>query len=133
MNAPLSRFAQRRRGMVLLEVIIALTIFAVVAFSLIMALDAAFGAAEDRNQLEIALRGLNNQLALLHAGNLILGDQDMPDDGTGVLYHVSVAQEQMNDQNNQPVPNMYRVTISAKWTAHGAPDERDISELVYQP
>jgi type II secretory pathway component PulJ len=119
--------------MVLLEVIIALTIFALVAFALIMALDAAFGAAEDRNQLEIAVRGLNNQLALIHAGNLIMGDQDVPDDGTGVLYHISVAPEQVNDQNNKPLANLYRVNISAKWTAHGTPDERDVSTLVYQP
>ena len=55
-----------RQGMVLFEVIMALFIFTLVAFSLVMALDSAFDAAKDRNEIDVAMRGLRNQMALLH-------------------------------------------------------------------
>jgi hypothetical protein len=119
--------------MVLLEVVMALTIFALVAFSLVVALNSSFDAAEDRNQIDLALRGLSNQMALLHAARVLPGEQDAPDDGTGIAYHISIAQEQMQDQKKQPVPNMYRATITATWKWRGQDNERDVSELVYQP
>jgi predicted PurR-regulated permease PerM len=132
---PHSWFQRRRtrRGMVLLEVLTALVVFTLVAFSLIMALDAAFDAAEERNQVDKAIRGLDNQIELLHSARVLPGETDAPDDGTGISYHISVEQVQMNDQKGQPVPNMLRATISAKWTMHNKADERDVSELVYQP
>jgi hypothetical protein len=122
-----------RQGMVLFEVVTALFIFTLVAFSLVMALDSAFDAALDRNQIDLAIRGLENQVALLHAARVLPGEQDAPDDGTGILYHVSVAQEQMQDQKGQPVPNLLRATVTATWRAHGQAEERDVSELIYQP
>ena len=111
----------------------ALTIFALVAFALVKALDSAFEAAEDRNEVDMVVRGLNNQLALLHQARVLPGEQDLPDDGTGVTYHLAVTQEQLFDQKKQAVPNMYRATITATWTTHGRPNERDVSELIYQP
>jgi hypothetical protein len=119
--------------MVLMEVVIALTIFALVAFALVKALDGAFDSAMERNQIDKAILGLQNQLALLHSGRVLPSEQDAPDDGTGILYHVSIAQAQMTDQKNNPVPNMYRATITATWKYRGDDMERDVSELIYQP
>jgi hypothetical protein len=39
----------------------------------------------------------------------------------------------MEDQKKQPVPNMYRATITASWKLHGRDDQRQVSELIYQP
>jgi len=122
-----------RGGMVLFEVVMALFIFTLVAFSLVMALDSSFDAATERNEIDVALRGLTNQMELLHSARVTPGDNDLPDDGSGILYHVTVAQEQMQDQKNQPVPNMYRATITATWKSRGQPEERDVSQLIYQP
>ena len=122
-----------RRGMVLFEVIIALFIFTMVAFSLVMALDSAFDAAEDRNVSDVAMRGLQNQMALLNGARILPGDRDVPDDGSGVLYHVSVSVAQMQDQKMQPVPNMLSATISASWKSRGEEETRSVSELIYQP
>ena len=119
--------------MVLLEVVIALTIFTVAAFSLVMALDSAFDAAADRNQIDAAIRGLDNQMELLHSARVLPGDNDLPDDGSGITYHLTVAQVQMQDQKNQPVPNMLRATITAHWQWRGQDEERDVTELIYQP
>jgi hypothetical protein len=99
----------------------------------VIALDSAFDAAMDRTEVDIATRGLANQMALLHGASLLPGDNDLPDDGSGVLYHLTVSQEQMKDQKNLPVPNMYRATITATWKSRGETQERDVTELVYQP
>jgi hypothetical protein len=119
--------------MVLFEVVMALFIFTLVAFSLVTALDSAFDAATDRNEMDGAIRGLENQMALLHAARVLPGESDLPDDGSGILYHVAISQEQMQDQKKQPVPNMYRATITATWKSHGQAQERDVTELIYQP
>ena len=111
----------------------ALVIFTTVAFALVVALNSAFDAAHARAQIDLAVRGLNNQLALLHTARVLPGEQDVPDDGTGIAYHISVAQEQMQDQKHQPVPNMYRATITATWTDRNQPNQRDVSALIYQP
>jgi hypothetical protein len=130
---PIPRHGRARRGMVLFEVVIALFIFTLVAFSLVIALNSAFDAAMERNEIDVAIRGLENQMVLLHSGRVLPGENDLPDDGSGILYHVSIAQEQMQDQKGQPVPNMYRATITATWKSSGQVKERDVSELIYQP
>jgi hypothetical protein len=130
---PIQRRSRVCRGMVLFEVVIALFIFTLVAFSLVMALNSSFDAAMDRNEIDVAIRGLENQMELLHTGPVLPGETDAPDDGSGVLYHIVIAQEQMQDQKGQPVPNMYRATITATWKSRGQAEERDVSELIYQP
>ena len=122
-----------RQGMVLFEVIIALAIFAAVAFALVTALDSSFGAAETRLDIDGAVRGLNNQLALLNASRVLPGDRDLPDDGSGYLYHVSVTQEQLADQKKVPLQNMLRATFTVTWTSRGETQSRSVSELIYQP
>ncbi len=133
MNA--SRFQRRpaRGGMVLFEVIIALSIFAVVSLGLIIALDHSFDAAEDRNVADKAARGLRNQLALLHAGPLNPGASTLPDDGSGTTYHLDVEPAPMTDQRKQPLLGLYLATITATWKEGKAVETQSVSQLVYQP
>jgi prepilin-type N-terminal cleavage/methylation domain-containing protein len=129
----LSSAHRSRRGMTLLEVVIALTIFTTVAFSLVISLNSTFAAASARNQIDMAVRGLDNHLALLHQGRVLPGETDLPDDGTGITYRQEVVPQQMQDQKKQPIANMYQVTITATWKSDSGPEERDVSELIYQP
>jgi Tfp pilus assembly protein PilV len=136
MNAPafICRPSRRRRsGMVLFEVLMALFVFTMVGFGLVLALNNTFETSFDREQIDTAVRGLNNQLALLHASRVLVGERDVPDDGTGFQYHVSVAQEVLKDQKNIPLQNMYSATITVTWQAHGETQTRSVSELLYQP
>jgi hypothetical protein len=134
MNArPIFVRRRSRRGMVLFELVIALTVFTLVAFALVIALNAALNAAMERNQIDTATRGLENQAALLHAAQIFPEDRDLDDDGSGILYHRTIQPEQVFDQKKQPLTGLYRVVITAKWTSDGQPYERHVSELVYQP
>ena len=121
--------------MVLFEVMIAITVFTIAAFALVMALDGCLDAAHQRNQIDLAERGLQNQLALLHGSAIQPGETDVPDDGTGVAYHVSAKLEQdLRDQKGLPIPNTYSVTITATWKAqNGDLQSRQVSEMLFQP
>jgi Tfp pilus assembly protein PilV len=121
------------RGMVLLELMVALFVFTVVAFSLVMALDAAMTAGKERNDISTVVAGMNNQLTLLHSNTLIPCDRDVPPDGSGIVYHLTIQPEQFVDQKRQPVPNIYQATITAKWNSGGENEDRSLSELIYQP
>ncbi len=95
----------RRRGMVLLEVMLAIFVFTMAAFSLVMALDGCLDTANARNRVDLAVHGLSNQMSLLHGSNIQPGETDAPDDGTGVAYHVSVLLAQdLRDQKGCPFP-----------------------------
>jgi hypothetical protein len=121
------------RGMVLFEVVIALTIFTLVAFSLVLALGTALDTAKLRNEIDAATRGLQNQLALIHRSPVFPMDKDLPDDGSGIQYHLLIEPEHLQDQKKQTVNGIYRATITAKWKSAGQPEDRSVTELIYQP
>lgn len=129
MNAPRST----RHGMVLLEVLMALTLFSVVSLALVVALDKSMDVAGDRNRTDAAVRGLSNQLALLHLGPLTPMDQDLPGDGSGLTYHVKVVPEPMTDQKKQAILGLFRATVTVQWKSGGQMESREVSELFYQP
>jgi len=119
--------------MVLIEVVTALFIFTMVAFALVMALDATMDAAKQRNQIDAVMRGLADQLALIRATPLSPGEKDAPDDGSGIAYHLQIAPEQLKDRKGQLVPGIYRVTVTAAWKFGGQAEDRSVSELIFQP
>jgi len=131
MNLPLSR--RFREGMVLLEVIIALSVFALVVTGLVVALDVSMDASWQREKIEGALRGLDNQIAQLHNTRLVPSENDVPDDGSGLTYSVKIELAQFRDQKNVPLAGIYRVTVTAKWKDGSEDESRDLSELFYQP
>ena len=122
-----------QRGMVLIEVIIALTVFTLVAFSLVMTLNTAMDSAKERNEIGAATRGLENQIALLHAANVFPVDKDLPDDHSGITYHLVIEQEQLLNEKKENIPGIFRATITAKWISGHQQMDRSVSELLYQP
>jgi len=119
--------------MVLLEVVAALTIFGLVALALVAALDAAMDVALARNKIAAATQGIENQIALLRGSRIVSADKDLPDDGSGIVYHLIVQPEPLKDQKGNPVPNIYRATVTAKWNLNGVPEDRSVSFLLNQP
>ena len=127
---------QRHRltgGMVLLEVIIALAIFTGVTFSLVMALDAATEASTDRNHIDAATVGLENEMTKICNTRLAEGQRDLPDDGSGISYRLEIAPQTLSDDQRKEFRGFLRVTLHAKWKSGGREESRDLSELVYQP
>ena len=120
-------------GMVLLEVIIALTVFTCVAFALVVALDEATGAATDRNQVDAATIGLENQMVQVANTRLATTTRDLPADGSAIAYHLEVDPQTLQDDDKKSFSGFYRVTLHATWKAGQATESRDLSQLIYQP
>jgi type II secretory pathway component PulJ len=121
------------RGMVLLEVVIALTVFACVAFSLVVALNAATSAATDRNEVDAATVGLENNMAQVTGTRLATTTRDLPGDGSSIAYHLEVEPQVLQDDERKSFAGFYKVTLSATWKSGSESESRDLSELVYQP
>jgi hypothetical protein len=119
--------------MVLLEVIIALAIFTGVAFSLVMALDAATDAATDRNHVDAATLGLENQMTKIAGTRLAETIRNLADDGSGITYRLQIAPESLRDDNHKNFDGFFRVTLQASWKADGRAETRELSQLIYQP
>ena len=117
-------------GMVLLEVIVALTIFTGVAFALVMALDAATEAGTDRNRVDAATLGLENRMAQLANAPIAPTKRDLPADPTGVAYHLEITPQTLEDDHRKDFSGFYRVTLRATW---GRDREKELSQLFYQP
>ena len=122
-----------RSGMVLLEVIVALMIFTGVAFALVMALDAANDAAADRNRIDQAVQGLENQMAQVGKGRLGEESIDLPDDHSGIAYHLEVSPETLTDDDQKRYSGFFRIHLTAIWPDGKGKATRELSELKYQP
>jgi len=122
-----------RSGMVLLEVILALMIFTGVAFSLVMALDAATDAATDRNHIDAAVQGLENQMAQATQAHVGEVTRDLPADGSGILYHLEISPEALTDDQNRKFTGFFRIHLTASWREGSRQETRELSELKYQP
>ncbi len=128
------RHAQKgRKGLVLFELLIALFLFVLVGFALVMALDAGLKANRLRNQTALVTQGLNNQLALLHNAQLAPCDRDLAADGSKVNYHLVVQPDAYKDQKGETLANLYLATITAHWTSDGQAETRSVNEVIYQP
>jgi len=119
--------------MVLFEVMLALVIFTMVGFSLVVALSNSMDGAQKRNEIDAVIRGLENQLTMLHAGRVNPIEKDLDKDSYGIAYHLKIEPENLKDQKGQMVIGIYRVTITAKWKSGRQDEDRSIDELIYQP
>ena len=134
MNCRYKKIRRRSQcAMVLLEVVVALFIFTTVAFSLVIALNTSMDSAAKRNEIDAAVRGLDNRLSLLHVSRMFPVDKDLDKDSYGISYHLTVEPANLKDQNGQMVASMYHITILAKWKSGMQNEDRSIDELFYQP
>ena len=124
---------QSASGMVLLEVVIALAVFTCVAFALVVALDQATDAATDRNQVDAATVGLENQMVQVANTRLATTVRDLPPDGSPIAYHLEVDPQTLQDDDKKSFSGFYRVTLKATWKAGRDTETRDLSQLIYQP
>lgn len=120
-------------GFVLWEVMLALTIFSLVAVALTTALSNAVDASillRDESQVRIELQNL---LAETAATKLKLGKTDV-DIGDGrIRYEREVSAVTAKTSRGQILPNLYSVRINAFWRSSGRDRSQQAELVVYQP
>jgi type II secretory pathway pseudopilin PulG len=120
-------------GFVLWEIMLALTIFCVVAVALTTALHQTVDASillRDESQVRLELQNLLTESAALKlkpGKSVIVGA-----DGR-VRYEREIRVVQAKTAKGVPLPNLYEISVQASWKSSGM-DRSDHAELiVYQP
>lgn len=125
-----SRAAIRRGGFTLLEVLIAMGIFAFAAMGLMMALDASLDGARATQRETDVRNGLENRLARCSSGPLRDGADD--EEENGVRYHIETSREEVTKSDRSILRGFWRIRVTAQWTDSRGPQEWSLSHLLYR-
>lgn len=124
--------SNRNRGFVLLEVMLATTIFSLAVLGLILALNKVIQTSLDaRRQNQIQMQ-LESRLAFLRTQPLNEGTTKEDPDDTGVTYATEIKLLQIQNQDKTLVPNLYSVAVHASWQEGSDPREDSAEIYVYK-
>ena len=121
-------------GFVLLEVLLALTLFGLVAVALTSALSQV-GKLAVEGQIELhVINGL--QSALLEASKvpeMEPGSFRSDPDILGIVYETTIEEMELFNIDEQPLTDIYRVEVRALWEVNGLPQEEIAETFRYEP
>ena len=130
-------FSKRRtkKGFLLLEVVLALAVFAIACTGLTVAFHRMAGAASlAQNELRITRildSALTEQLSL---PTLEEGVNQIPVEDTDVQLNVVIEPiEDMENQDGEPLQEMFHIKVIANWYENGAWQERSAETWRYNP
>ncbi len=124
------RFNYSRRAFTLIEVLMAVGIFAFAAMGLMVALGSTLDGAHE-TQREASVRdGLSNRLAGLSVGPLRQMSNDDIEDG--VQYHEEVQREEVTNDQKTFLRGFWRLKVRAQWGTQSGPQSWEVSHLVYR-
>ncbi|MEM7014570.1 MAG: type II secretion system protein [Verrucomicrobiota bacterium] len=118
---------KHQRGFVLLEVVLAIGLFAIVATAMVVALDRLANASTSARKEAILLRKLETLMTeAAHSGlQLQNGTTEFPADQSGVEAVVEIAEE-------TNLGDLFRITVRARF-AESPDEERQLEQVVYAP
>jgi len=136
------RFNRKRRGFLLLEVILALMVFSIAATGFAVALRRTADLAVLSQKKVKITRILES--ALIAAMSMPTMTEGVTTDVVDEMKEFSMeidtevkALPDLQNQDGQPLQNMYRVTVTAHWTESGQEQVQDATTwrygLLYQP
>ena len=116
MQLNLSSTKRSRKGFILLESILAVSILSVIAVSLTVAID-RLGALAMASQREMSMmRNLETLLTWhLRDPNIEPRQEQSAPDAYGVVYESLVEEMQLENEEGQPLQEMLRIQIRAIW------------------
>jgi hypothetical protein len=129
-----ARPALRGRGFLLLEVIVALTVFSLVAVGLAVALHGAIGSAAFLEREDTVRRGLRSVMAEAQAmpkrEEMVLTRQD---EARGITFTTELVPVEFANREGQPVRGLYLLRARANYQEDGQEVE-DVAEVtIYKP
>jgi type II secretory pathway component PulJ len=127
------RIRRRSGGFVLWEVMLALTIFCIVAVSLVSALNQTIDASillRDESQVRIELQ---NVLMITAVEKLKVGKSDVQEGDGRVRYEREVRSVPAKTAKGDQVPDLYQIVVRAFWRSSGQDRSEQAEVIVYQP
>jgi prepilin-type N-terminal cleavage/methylation domain-containing protein len=119
-----------RAGFTLLEVLLAMGIFAFAAMGLMLALGSTLDGAKATQREADVRNGLANRLARLSVGPL-RAINDVDEEG-GVKYRSEVSREEVTNSERTLLRGFWRLRVTADWNSPGGPQTWVVSHLIYR-
>jgi prepilin-type N-terminal cleavage/methylation domain-containing protein len=125
--------SRRSRGFVLWEIMLALTIFCVVAVALTIALHQVADASillRDESQVRLELQNLLLETAAL---KMVPGKSEVKVGDGRVHYEKQIRVVQAKTAAGAVLPSLYEIVLQASWTASGQQRSAHAEVIVYRP
>ena len=126
-------FPKRFHGFVLWEILLALTIFCVVAVALITAVHQVVDASillRDESQVRLELQNLLTETA---ATKMKPGKSEVQVGDGRVHYEKEIRAVQAKTAAGVVLPSLYQIIVQASWKASGQQRSSHAEVIVYQP
>ena len=123
----------RSRGFVLWEIMLALTIFCVVAVALTTAVHQTVDASillRDESQVRLEIQNLLTETSVL---KLTPGKSDVQVGDGRVRYEREIRAVQAKTAAGVVLPNLYEIIVRASWKASGQNRSDHAEVIVYRP
>jgi type II secretory pathway pseudopilin PulG len=119
-------------GYILLELIIALTIFAISVLGLAKALSNSMEVASILNKDHAVRMSMRSFLEELRRKPLADIPQTQTDAATGATLTSAIDKQDMTDDDGNNFTDVYKINISASYTAAGQARDESVSVLLYR-
>ena len=121
----------KRGAFTLLEVLIALGVFAIAIVGMMVALDTILRVAREARFHEIVRHRLENHLAFLEGGKEVNRKIELESPKMTILE--SVRREQVLNANRTVLEGFWRIKVVAEWEYEGVKDKEEASILRFSP
>ena len=132
MNRPILR--RFRRAFLLVEVMLAVAIFAVAVLALAKSVEAMINAQIIKDEDEKVRRFLQSKMMEIEAGAVPLSDsttEDIKGWLTGMKLKTTRAPIKRKNEKEQELTGLYMVTLDLAWLSDGQQMERSLSFYIY--
>lgn len=124
---------RKDNGFVLWEMLLALSIFSIVALSLTTALEQAADTARLLRQESQVRHNLESILAESSTNKLAAGKDEIPLGDQRVRYEREVVLVQAKNSKGQPLDHLWRIIVRARWLERNQSRSSQAEMVVYQP
>lgn len=123
----------KRGAFTLLEVLIALGVFAIAIVGMMVALDSILRVAREARFHEIVRHRLENHLAFLEGGQVKEVNRKIELESPKMTITESVRREQVLNANRTVLEGFWRIKVVAEWEYEGVKDKEEASILRFSP
>jgi hypothetical protein len=122
-----------RRAFILVEVMMAIMVFSMVAVGLARALGMAADSVHRSSRERQVRLGLESRLAEAQVLPVVMGVQAENPDPSGIVYETEWESIQPVNEEQTVLPGLYQLTVRAKWIDRTVPDSETATVAVYRP
>ena len=123
--------SRRPGGFLLIEVMLAVAIFAIAVLSLAASVENVLQAQLWKDEDEKVRRFLDGQMAQIEAGQIVLADGETKSKVEGWLPEMTMIarrqQLKLKNEDNKDIPGLYEVTVEVTWKSGNVPQSRELS------